>query len=100
MKADTRVPDARKVTQEILGYLNFSNGAQDVGFLRNLDTLYALIEGSCDVRDALPESTRDDEDSQTRIVRGERGGRGCGLTAELVQHVAAREIVRVLPRFP
>ncbi len=35
--------DARKTTQEILGYLNFSSGAPDPGFLRNLAELFALI---------------------------------------------------------
>ena len=39
-------PDARDqgLLQEIIGYLNFSSGASDAAFLRNLNTLYCGIE--------------------------------------------------------
>src|SRR4029077_12966893 len=40
-------PDAsdQSLLQEIIGYLNFSSGASDAAFLRNLNTLYCGIEG-------------------------------------------------------
>ncbi len=36
--------DARKMTEEILGYLNFSSGAPDPAFLGNVNRLFGLIE--------------------------------------------------------
>jgi len=45
MTPDSSAPDARNTAREILGYLNFSNGAPDPAFLKNLNTLYGLIEG-------------------------------------------------------
>jgi len=36
--------DYRKAAREILGYLNFSNGAPDPAFLRNLDELFAQLD--------------------------------------------------------
>ena len=38
--------DARRITQEILGYLNFSSGAPDPGFLKNVNALFGLIESA------------------------------------------------------
>lgn len=38
--------DARRFTQEILGYLNFSSGAPDPGFLQNVNALFGLIESA------------------------------------------------------
>jgi len=35
--------NARKLAQEILGYLNFSSGAADPNFLKNLNELFALV---------------------------------------------------------
>ncbi len=45
MTPDHSASDARETAREILGYLNLSNGAPDAGFLKNLNTLYAMIEG-------------------------------------------------------
>jgi len=38
--------DAWKIAQEILGYLNFSSGAPDPAFLRNVNDLFGRIESS------------------------------------------------------
>ena len=38
--------DAVKTGQEILGYLNFSSGATDPRFLRNINHLFEVIDGS------------------------------------------------------
>ena len=38
--------DAVKIGQEILGYLNFSSGATDPRFLRNINHLFEVIDGS------------------------------------------------------
>jgi len=38
--------DAWKITQEILGYLNFSSGAPDPAFLGNLNDLFGRIDAS------------------------------------------------------
>ena len=38
------VPDARKITEEILGYLNFSDGTSDPGFIKNLGELFEQIK--------------------------------------------------------
>ncbi|MEI8374574.1 MAG: hypothetical protein WCJ35_17250 [Planctomycetota bacterium] len=40
--------DAIKTGQEILGYLNFSSGATDSRFLRNINHLFEVIDGSLD----------------------------------------------------
>jgi hypothetical protein len=37
--------DARKTVQEILGYLNFSSGAADSRFQKNVNELFGLLEG-------------------------------------------------------
>lgn len=39
-----RVPESPALAQEILGYLNFSSGTSDPKFLRNLNTLFRLVE--------------------------------------------------------
>ena len=41
-------PDARKVSQEILGYLNFSSGTPDPSFLDNFNRLFGLIDRAGD----------------------------------------------------
>ena len=38
--------DAVKTGQEILGYLNFSSGAEDPRFLHNINHLFEVIDGS------------------------------------------------------
>ncbi|NQU20006.1 MAG: hypothetical protein HQ567_01890, partial [Candidatus Nealsonbacteria bacterium] len=44
MELDQLGPDAAKNAQEILGYLNFSSGAPDPGFSKNLNDLFGLID--------------------------------------------------------
>ena len=63
------------------------------------EPLHALIEGCCDVRDAITEGARDDQESKTRIFGRERCGRGRGLATEPVQHVVAGHVVLRVPRF-
>lgn len=44
MDVDRLGPDARKIVEEILGYLNYSSGAPDPRFLGSLNRLFGLIE--------------------------------------------------------
>jgi hypothetical protein len=44
MDFDQLGADAWKIAQDILGYLNFSSGASDPRFLRNLDQLFSRID--------------------------------------------------------
>jgi hypothetical protein len=44
MTLDRLGPDAEKTVEEILGYLNFSSGTEDVRFLSGLNSLFGLIE--------------------------------------------------------
>lgn len=46
MAVDSPGSDARKWLSEILGYLNFSSGTQDAGFLRGLNRLFGQLASS------------------------------------------------------
>ena len=48
MELDQLGPDATRNAQEILGYLNFSSGAPDPGFLKNLNDLFGLAGEASD----------------------------------------------------
>ena len=74
--------DARKMAQECLGYLNFSSGAPDSGFLKNLNALFGLVDARPDAAEptlaALAEVLRraleqlhDDSDAFRRTDQAE-----------------------------
>src|SRR5262245_6060106 len=50
MKNSFLQPDAaqRALLEEVVGYLNFSSGASDPQFLRNINALFRAIEPKCD----------------------------------------------------
>ena len=55
MDLDHLGPDALRCLEEIVGYLNFSSGAEDARFLANLNALFGLIrEGAPERPDAQP----------------------------------------------
>ncbi len=52
MKNSFPQPDAtqRGILEEVVGYLNFSSGASDPQFLRNINALFRAVEPRCDDR--------------------------------------------------
>jgi hypothetical protein len=53
MSTTFRQPDATEqgLLEEVAGYLNFSSGARDARFLRNVNALFAAIETECGPQD-------------------------------------------------
>ena len=43
MELDRLGPEARKLVQEVAGYLNFSSGSSDTRFLRAVNELFGLV---------------------------------------------------------
>jgi len=60
VKDDATNPDRHDpaLQEDIVGYLNFSSGASDLGFLRHINEQFRSIESSCSREKSLAEFTR------------------------------------------
>ena len=67
--------NARRLLQEILGYLNFSSGAADTRFLADLNELFGLVEGESedggDESERTGERTEEDAEEPSEPGRAE-----------------------------